>query len=193
MTISAIAERAMTIDEFLSFLEERPNGERWTLDDGTPAMNAQPTRRHDWIQTNILMALRAYRQRHRPAWRPSGPSQVPVPGADRTVAPDVLVAPDGGRDDVSVTPDPIVVFEILSQSDTRSRQARKRADYEAVASIRHFVVVRQDRRAVSVYRREDDGRLVADDTDATSGAITLDAIGVALTLAEIYDDTPLAP
>ena len=192
MTVSAVAERAMTLDEFLSFLEERPNGERWTLDDGLPSMNAQPTRRHDWIQTNILMALRAYRQRHRPAWRPSGPSQVPVPGADRTVAPDVLVAPDGGRDDVSVTPDPIVVFEILSRSDTRAKQARRCADYEAVASIRHYVTVRQDRRAVSAYRRAADGRLAADGIDDQSGAVTLDAIGVTLTLAEIYDDTPLA-
>ena len=188
MTHSALAGRSMTVASFLKFLAERPNGERWELDDGTPVMNAQPTRRHDWIQTNILLALRTFRRRNRTDWRPSGPSQVPLPNLDRTVAPDVLVTPEGGRDDVSITPHPIVVFEILSRSDAPGRQARKLRDYEAVASIRHYVLVRQDRRAVTAYRRGPDGGFVA---DAVGSAVNLDAIGVVLTRAEIYDETLL--
>lgn len=189
MPHSTLAGRSMTVAGFLAFLADRPNGERWELDDGTPVMNAQPTRRHDWIQTNILLALRTFRRRNRTDWRPSGPSQVPLPGLDRTVAPDVLVSPDGERDDVSITPHPIVVFEIRSRSDTPARQARKLRDYEAVASIRHYVVVRQDRRGVSAYRRSPDGVFVP---DAVESAVVLTELGLTLTLAEIYDETPLA-
>lgn len=189
MTSPARAGRPLTLDGFLAFLEHRPNGERWWLDDGVPVMNPMPTRRHDWIQLNILSVLLSHWRSRRPGWRPAGPTQVPVPGHNRTVAPDALVAPEPDRDDVSITPDPIVVFEVLSKSDTAARRARKLADYEAIASIRHCVTVRQDRREVTVYHRGDDGRFAV---DVSGDAVALDAIGVTLTLAEIYAETPLA-
>lgn len=189
MTGSVLAERSMTVEAFLAFLDERPKGERWILRDGRPVMNPQPTRRHDWIQTNILIALRAFRKLHRAPWRPSGPSQVPIPGRSGTLAPDVLVAPEGARDDVSITQDPIVVFEILSRSDTFARQRAKLTAYQSVPTIRHYVVVKQDRREVTAYRRVEDGTFVE---DARGEVIELSAVGVSLTLADIFDDTPLA-
>ncbi|WP_288588592.1 Uma2 family endonuclease [uncultured Methylobacterium sp.] len=179
----------MSLDGFLAFLAERPAGERWELADGVPLMNAQPTRRHDWIQTNILEALRQHWRRQACSWRPSGPSQVPVPGEARTVAPDILVAPDDGRDDLCVTPSPLVVFEILSRSDTPRRQASKLAAYAAVASIQSVVLVRQDRRAVTVQRRNPAGGL---SPASCTDTVDLPEIGVTLTLAAIYEFTPLA-
>ena len=193
MSEPAVLARPLTIDEFVVFMEGRPSGERWFLDDGIPVMNPLPTRRHDWIQINILLALRAHRRIHAPPWRPAGPSQVPVPGRNRTVAPDVLVAPEPPRDDVSITPDPVVVFEILSKSDRPKRQARKLEDYEAITTVEVYVVVRQDRRAVTAFRRGPDGRFVAEVVEPMQGTLDLPAIGVVLTLAEIYDETPLAP
>ncbi|TGE01763.1 Uma2 family endonuclease [Methylobacterium nonmethylotrophicum] len=179
----------MDLDGFLAFLAERPDGERWELDDGVPLMNPQPTRRHDWIQTNILEALRQHWRVHASPWRPSGPSQVPVPGRASTVAPDVLVALDDGRDDLCITPAPLVVFEVLSPSDRPRRQAAKLAATTAVPSIASVVLVRQDRRAVTVHHRNPDGGLsAADCTDV----LDLPEIGVTLTLDTIYDDTPLA-
>lgn len=189
MSDPAVAAHLLTIDDFIVFMDDRPKGERWYLDDGIPVMNPLPTRRHDWIQTNIVLALRSHWARHRPAWQPAGPSQVPVPGFRRTVAPDVLVSPVLDRDDVYLTPDPIVVFEILSKSDTRARRVRKLADYGAIASIRHYVVVRQDRRHVTAYHRDPEGLLVGDVADQS---VALAAIGVTLTLAEIYAATSLA-
>ncbi len=179
----------MSLDGFLAFLEERPKGERWELDDGVPLMSPQPTRRHDWIQVNILEALRQHRRRHGSPWRPSGPSQVPVPGAFRTVAPDVLVALDDGRDDLCITPAPLVVFEVLSPSDRPRRRASKLAAYTAVSSIRSLVLVRQDRQSVMVYRRDTNGGLSA---VACTEAVDLPEIGVTLTFQTIYEDTPLA-
>ncbi|BAQ46447.1 MULTISPECIES: Uma2 family endonuclease [Methylobacterium] len=178
----------MSLDGFLAFLAERPAGERWDLADGVPLMNAQPTRRHDWIQTNILESLRQHRRRHGSPWRPSGPSQVPVPGGARTVAPDILAAPDDGRHDLCVTPAPLVVFEVLSPSDTPRRQTSTLAASAAVTSIRCVVLVRQDRRAVTVHRRSPAGGL---SPAACTESVDLPEIGVTLTLAAIYDDIPL--
>ncbi|MET7242386.1 Uma2 family endonuclease [Methylobacterium sp. EM32] len=179
----------MSLDGFLAFLEDRPKGERWELDDGVPLMGPQPTRRHDWIQVNILEGLRQHRRRHASPWRPSGPSQVPVPGAARTVAPDVLVAVDDGRDDLCITPAPLVVFEVLSPSDRPRRRASKLAAYAAVPSIQSVVLVRQDRRSVTLHRRSTDGGFSVMTCTET---VDMPEIGVTLSFETIYDDTPLA-
>jgi Uma2 family endonuclease len=179
----------MSLYGFLAFLEDRPNGERWELDDGVPLMSPQPTRRHDWIQVNILEALRQHRRRHASPWRPSGPTQVPVPGAARTVAPDILVAPDDGRHDLCITPAPVVVFEVLSPSDRPRRRASKLAAYTAVASIQGVVLVREDQRSVTVYRRNPEASFSA---LTCTEAVDLPEIGVTLSFETIYDDTPLA-
>lgn len=189
MPQSAILEPILTLDTFLAFLEDRPNGERWWLDDGKPVMNPMPTRRRDWIQINILSTLQAHWWRLQPEWRPAGPSQIPVPGHNRTVAPDALVAPEPERDDISITLNPIVVFEILSKSDRAAHRIRKLDDYGAITTIEHYVVVRQDRREVTVYQRASDGKLAV---VPTTDAVDLSAIDIVLTLDEIYRGTPLA-
>lgn len=43
----ALVTRPMTVDDCIAFMEDRPNGERWFLDDGIPVMNPMPTLRHD--------------------------------------------------------------------------------------------------------------------------------------------------
>lgn len=187
MRVAETRDPPMSLDGFLAFLEDRPRWERWELDDGVPLMNPQPTRRHDWIQTNILEALRQHRRRYASPWRPSGPSQVPVPGAPHTVAPDILVAIDDGRHDLCITPTPLVVFEVLSPSDRPRRRASKLAAYAAVPSIQSVVLVRQDRQAVTVHRRNPEGGLSA---FVCTEAVDLPEIGVTLTFATIYDDMP---
>ena len=54
---------------------------------------------------------------------------------------------------------PTVVFEVLSKSnDLRDQHGRLR-DYDAVATIRHYVVIAQSEAVVVVYDRDDAGRL----------------------------------
>lgn len=151
-------------------------------------MTPQPTRRHDWIKVNILEALRQHRRRHASPWRPSGPSQAPVPGAARTVAPDMLVAIDDGRHDLGITPAPLVVFEVLSPSDRPRRRASKLAASAAVPSIVSVVPVRQDRPSVTGHRRNPEGGLSA---LLCTEVVDLPEIGVTLTLETIDDDMPL--
>ena len=66
MSDPARVTRPLTVDAFIAFMEDRPNGERLYLDDGRPAMNSMPTLRHDRIQTNIVLALRSHRAMQRP-------------------------------------------------------------------------------------------------------------------------------
>ncbi len=137
----------MSLDGFLAFLEDRPKGERWELDDGVPLMNPQPTRRHDWIQTNILEALRQHWRLHASPWRPSGPSQVPVPGAARTVAPDILVAPMTAATTSASRPRPWSCSRFCHPAIGHGAGVEARG-LRCRPSIESVVLVRQDRRSV---------------------------------------------
>ncbi len=176
----------MSLDGFLAFLEDRPKGERWELDDGVPLMNPQPTRRHDWIQTNILEALRQHRRLHASPWRPSGPSQVPVPGAARTVAPDILVAVDDGRDDLCITPAPRRVRGSVTQRPATAPGIEARGLCRR-PSIESVVLVRQDRPSDGASPKSGGGLSAFVCTDA----VDLPEIGVTLAFETIYDDIPL--
>ncbi len=104
-----------------------------------------------------------------------------MPGAARTVAPGVIVAIDDGRDDLCITPAPLVVFEVLSPSDRPRRRASKLAADTAVASIQSVVPVRQDRRSVTAYRRNPEGGVPA---VTCTAAVDLPEIGVIPTVVE---------
>lgn len=41
----------MTVEEFLAYMEARPDGERWELIEGVAVMNASPTQWHQ-LSTN---------------------------------------------------------------------------------------------------------------------------------------------
>ncbi|GJD66382.1 Uma2 family endonuclease [Methylobacterium frigidaeris] len=82
-----------------------------------------------------------------------------------------------------------MVFEVLSPSDTPRRRASKLAAYAAVTSIQSVVLVRQDRRSVTVHRRNPEGGLSA---LTCTDAVDLPETGVTLSFETIYDDMPLA-
>lgn len=118
-------------------------------------------------------------------------------GADRIYYPDALVT-CGPQDLASVLAvDPCLVVEVVSQSSHRTDHIEKRDAYGAMTAIQSYLIVEQDRRQVTLVRRETDGawrgRLV---TDTHGGAIlALPCPPLTLTLDEIYEglDVPTAP
>lgn len=106
-------------------------------------------------------------------------------GDDTDYEPDAVVncGPRMG-DDAIAAPNPVVVVEVLSPSTRSVDTGAKLADYFRVPSIRHYLIVRADRRAVVHHRRRDDGgietKLVAD------GQIALDPPGVGILVDDLY-------
>lgn len=84
---------------------------------------------------------------------------------------------------------PIVVVEVLSPSTEQYDRTEKREHYQTMPSLREIVLVAQDSRQVTVWRRE--GGNWKSHTTNESGAARLESIGCSLDLAEIYRD-PLA-
>jgi Putative restriction endonuclease len=127
----------MTVEEFYAFTDTRPDEEKWELIDGEPILNAAPSRMHQWIIGNVIVALGIRERELKASWAVLPRLGVRVSDTSRP-APDVLVIPsehrrpDGRRDRSDV----IVAFEVLSPS-TEGRDLRwKRTAYNQ-PSIAH--------------------------------------------------------
>jgi hypothetical protein len=83
MSSTAELARPMTFEDFVAFVEERPDGERWELVNGVPFLNAWPTDVHQVIVGNINTLLLNHKNAHDSPWIPLSGHTVPAPSSDR--------------------------------------------------------------------------------------------------------------
>ena len=82
---------------------------------------------------------------------------------------------------------PVVVFEVVSESTRRIDQVSKLREYHAVATIQRYILVEQTGIALTVHSRRADDPLVT--TVLGEGdLLSLREIGIELPVAAIYDD-----
>jgi Uma2 family endonuclease len=182
-------EQQMTIEEFLAFAATRPDEERWELIEGVAVMNPAPIEHHQVIVANIVAYLMAHKQRSGVSWLPLLGVGTRVPVSPRSLPqPDVFVK-EGEATDSSVTDDALVLFEVLSKSNTKVDQAWRRKVYASVPNCQHYVTVSLKAVEVTTFDRENgwqDRRLTT-----LGDGLNLPALGVTVPLADIYRWTPL--
>ena len=181
----------MTVEEFLAFTLTRPDEERWELIEGVPVLNASPVKSHQLIVANLISLLHQEKLRTGASWLallgvgtavPASPSSLPQP--------DLYIQAGGITGDVPVTDDALVIFEVLSRSNTRADRAWRRRVYASVPNCAHYVTVSLKTADVTVFDRASGWQeRTAQGLDAR---IELAAVGVTLALADIYRWTPLA-
>ncbi len=186
-------EEQMTIEEFLAYTRQRPDGERWELIEGVAYISAVPTDVHQMIAANIARWLMMEKQRTKASWLAMLGVGTRVPISPRSLPqPDVFVK-DSPLTGLPTTDDALVLFEIISKSNSRADQAWRRRVYASVPNCQHYVTVSQSKATVTRYdrTREWDGVVVA----GITGTLALPALGgnVGIPLAEIYRWTPLGP
>ena len=183
------AQSLKTFDEFVAFLDERPDEERWELIDGVMELNATPTDLHQLIVTNILVQLAL-------AVRASGAPWMVLPGLgihlpgdkSRAPTPDVLVRP-GTISRSGYCDDPIVIVEVLSPSTEKKDLVWKRGYYASLPAVQHYLIISQDEVLVRHHTRKGNWR--ARKLSSPSDVIELTAIDAALRLSDIYRGTGL--
>jgi Uma2 family endonuclease len=178
----------MTIAEFLAFTATRPDEERWELIEGVPVLNASPVEFHQVVAMNIGTFLMNEKRRLGASWLPMLGVGTRVPASPNSLPqPDVFVkaGPATGRPD---TDDALVLFEILSRSNTKADQLWRRRVYASIPNCQHYVTVSLKRAEAVAYDRSSgwDARKV----NGLESAVSLDAIGVTLPLADVYRYTP---
>ncbi len=176
--------KPMTIADFLAWEERQPVKHEF---DGI-AVTAMTgvTRAHSAIQGNLLAAL-IRRLRGKPGRAHGSDLKIEVAGSIRY--PDAFVACSDGSPQDRVVRDPVVIFEILSESTASLDHGRKNEEYRDTPSVRRYVILEQDAVRATVFARED-GRWVG---SLHSGAAVLDLpeIDIILPLAELYEGVAL--
>ena len=182
-------DEQMTIDEFLAFADTRPREERWELIEGVPVLNPSPVQIHQLVAANIVSFLLQHKERTGAAWVPLLGVGMHVP-----VSPNSLPQPDvyvqaGAALDTPVTDDALVIFEVLSKSNTKADQAWRRRVYASVPICQHYVPVSLKASVVQAFDRATgwrERRLTSLDD-----SLELPALAVSMPLRAIYRWTPL--
>ena len=188
--IKLAPEDQMTVEEFLDFTETRPDEERWELIEGEPVMNPSPIDDHQMIVANIVTALMVHKRQTGASWLPMPGIGTRVPISPRSLPqPDVFVkeTPTSGS---AVTDDALVLFEVLSRSNTRSDQTWRRKVYASVPNCRHYVTVLLKAMEVVAYDR--DTAWQKRTVTGLDGTLALPAVDLSIPLVDIYIWTSLA-
>jgi Uma2 family endonuclease len=92
-------------------------------------------------------------------------------------------------DDAMVAPNPVVIVEVLSPSTAGVDAGGKLADYFRLPSVRHYLLVRPNRREIIHHRRVDDR---IETKVVREGFAELDPPGIRLAIDEVYGAAPKA-
>ncbi len=180
-----LAPLPRTLEAFDAWHAKQP--ERWEFVFGDPIMMAPGSLPHTIVKTNIVAELRA-RLRGTDCRPFSDGAEI---RAENFVAiPDVVVA-CGPLDLTTPTlANPKVIVEVLSPSTASIDIDYKWQAYCRIESLAHYLIVEQKERFVTLHTRT--GPFAWDERVFFDGAVTLDAIGVTLTLDEVYADVTFA-
>lgn len=179
-----------SLDDFLSW-EEQQELRYELLPGGVITMMAGGSGDHDLIAMNIGGALRPL-LRGTDCVAHGSNLKVTSEQTRSSVYPDVFVrcGPPVGQG--TRTEDPVVVFEVLSESTAHNDLTRKRQVYKAMPTVRVIVYVAPGQYRLDIWRKAPDGRFDDEVVEGQDAVLELPEIGATLSLAEIYENTSLA-
>jgi Uma2 family endonuclease len=179
-----------TADQFLDFLNTRPDEERWQLVDGLPVMMVPPTKVHQRVAANLERLLNVALAASRPdlfAYRETG---IRLPDLDDFhPEPDLVVLLSDATytyyDDRF-----FLVAEVISPSNSSEMIERKLDLYGSHPDNLYCLTIDQDSVHVALYDR--DSGWAGTDLRSLDDVLALPAFGFEARLAALYEGTPLA-
>jgi Uma2 family endonuclease len=184
--MSTALRRPWTVAEFLDW-EERQEC-RYEFDGLQPVAMVGATINHNVVAANLLAMLRD-RLRGKPCRAFFEGIKIVVAGKVRY--PDVVVTCSSVSGKATILPDPVVVFEVLSDSTAQIDRTEKNQEYRDTPSITRYLMLEQDLCRATMFAREGDrwvGSLLGPDA-----IIAMPEIGVELALAEAYEGVEFLP
>lgn len=179
--------RPMTLDQFLAW-EERQEL-RYEFDGFQPLAMTGGTVEHAGSQSNLITTLNN-RLRGKPC-RSYG-SHLKIQVAGRIRYPDAFVVCTPTLPGAQVVTEPVVIFEILSNSTASNDLVVKNAEYRETPSVKRYVILQQNSAAAIVFSHRA-GEWATDLVAGTEAVISLPEIGIDLPLSEIYADIVFPP
>jgi Uma2 family endonuclease len=181
-------DRPKTLEEFRAWHERQPDV--WEFIDGVPKLMAPGSMAHTLIKSSTHAALAQAVQGTGCRALVDG-AIIEVEGS--SLIPDVVVTCSELDFTTPRIDQPIIIVEVLSPSNEKDDIGRKLALYLKISSLRHYLVIHQDRRLVVHHQRRDDLDGAFLTTIAPPDPLRLDPPGIEISLAAIYEGVPLAP
>jgi Uma2 family endonuclease len=176
----------MTVAEFLQWEERQPL--KHEFDGFRPVAIAGGTAAHARIQRNLAIAIGS-----RLIGKPCEflGSDIKIEVAGRIRYPDGMVLCSAPPDDAKLVRDPVVIFEVLSDSTAGTDTIAKNREYAATPSVRRYVILAQDSIAGTMFERIDRdwvGHILDPDT-----ILDMPEIDIKVPLTELYRGVELVP
>jgi Uma2 family endonuclease len=173
--------RPWTLETFLRW--EAKQELRFEFDGFQPFAMTGGTAAHSSIQRNLITAL-TIGLRGKPC-QPHG-SHLKIQVGECSIRyPDAFVVCTPVPPSATVVTEPVVIFEILSDSTANTDFVTKNAEYQATESVQRYVILQQSSAAAAVFSR-DNGEWAVADLSGAGAALDMPEIGLKIPLAEIY-------
>ena len=175
----------MTLEQFLAW-EDRQAG-RYEFDGFRPVAMTGVRVAHAMVQRNLITAL-STRLDGRPCQAFGSDLKVQVAGRIRY--PDAFVTCTPIDPQATVVTEPVVMFEILSDSTAGNDLVFKNAEYRDTPSVQRYVVLQQASAAAMVFSHQA-GVWALDLVAGIDKVLALPEIGLEIPLSAIYKGVPL--
>jgi Uma2 family endonuclease len=177
--------KPMTLEQFLAW-EERQEL-RYEFDGFQPVAMTGGAAAHSAIQGNLAIAIGG-RLRGKPCQFHGSNLKIEVAGRIRY--PDGFVVCAPVAHDATVVREPVVIFEVLSESTAGTDLVTKNREYEATASVFGYIVLAQDETGGTMFERVGEdwvGHLLRADA-----VLRMPEIGIELAVSELYEGIDFA-
>ena len=181
----ALARSLMTAEEFAVWAEARPE-KHWELFDGEPVLQQSQNWGHARHIRNLARLFEDGIAANSLDLFVGTQGLVVKAGPHTAIEPDVVVFAGPMDDHDIITPQPVIVVEVLSDSTARKDRTVKLDGYFAVPSITHYLIVDWEEREITHYRREGSGP--AKPVLVRDGNLTLNPPGLALDVTKAFQD-----
>ena len=117
---------------------------------------------------------------------PLGPDAGVATVGDSVRYPDAVVTCLKSDDRDRLVPNPVIVFEVVSPSSVRIDRVVKLREYQAVPSIRRYVIGESEAVAVTVFSRDLEGEMFRATGLSADDVLRLPEIDIEIPVATIY-------
>jgi Uma2 family endonuclease len=185
MTAELAANHLLSVEDYLAGEEHADQRHEYLA--GVVYAMAGGTFDHSAIATNLLGLLHAQLRGH--CCRPlNSDMKLRIRLADQTrfYYPDAQVVCRPNPPGDHFQDEPIIVFEVVSESTRRIDEQEKRGAYLAIPTLNAYVLIEQDRPAATVWRRTGQG-FVREDYAGAEAVILFDEVAARITLGELRE------
>lgn len=152
---------------------------------------AGATPNHNRVKENVVVEVGIVLKKNKSCRSSSSDQRIHIPANSLYTYPDIVIVCGPNKfsklDRITIT-NPSVIIEILSLSTSEYDRGEKFKLYRDIETLQEYVLVDSRKPYAQVFRRMPDNQwILADDAFSLSESITIQTIGAALQMADLYD------